>query len=118
MCRRRAAPEGRGAPLGVPMASASVQGMLWGWAARDWAELQEPTALPLWHALLDAAAVGSSTRLLDAGCGAGGASALAAGRGAQVNGRDAAEPLIAIARERVPDGDFRVGDLAALPYRD
>jgi ubiquinone/menaquinone biosynthesis C-methylase UbiE len=29
---------------------------------------------------------------------------------------DASEALIAIARERVPQGDFRVGDLEALPY--
>jgi SAM-dependent methyltransferase len=68
--------------------------------------------------MLDAAAVGPGTRLLDAGCGAGGASTLAAGRGAQVNGLDAAEALLAIARTRVPDGDFRLGDLEALPYGD
>jgi SAM-dependent methyltransferase len=68
--------------------------------------------------MLTAAAVGPGTRLLDAGCGAGGASALAAGRGAQVNGLDAAEALLAIARARVPDGDFRLGDLEALPYTD
>ena len=100
------------------MGSAAVQGPLWGRAAYDWAELQEPTALPLWEAMLDAAAVGSGTRLLDAGCGAGGASVLAAGRGAQVNGLDAAEALLAIARARVRDGDFRLGDLEALPYAD
>jgi SAM-dependent methyltransferase len=100
------------------MGSASVQGHLWGRAAHDWAELQEPIALPLWEAMLDAAAVGPGTRLLDAGCGAGGASALAAGLDAQVNGLDAAEALLAIARARVPDGDFHLGDLEALPYGD
>jgi SAM-dependent methyltransferase len=100
------------------MGSATVQGPLWGRAAHDWAELQEPTALPLWEAMLDAAAVGPGTRVLDAGCGAGGASVLAAGRGAHVNGLDAAEALLAIARERVPDADFRVGDLETLPYAD
>src|SRR5438128_8161160 len=100
------------------MGSATVQGQLWGRAAHAWAELQEPTALPLWEAMLDAATVGPDTRLLDAGCGAGGASVLAAGRGAQVNGLDAAEALLAIARARVPDGDFRLGDLEALPYAD
>jgi SAM-dependent methyltransferase len=68
--------------------------------------------------MLDAAAVGPGTRLLDAGSGAGGASALAAGRGALVNGLDAAAALLAIARERVPDGDFQVGELEALPYGD
>jgi SAM-dependent methyltransferase len=101
-----------------PMRSAGVQGQLWSRAAHDWAELQEPFALPLWEAMLDAAAVGPGTRLLDAGCGAGGASVLAAARGAQVNGLDAAEALLVIARARVPDGDFRLGDLEALPYGD
>jgi SAM-dependent methyltransferase len=66
--------------------------------------------------MLDAAGVGRQTRLLDAGCGAGGCSVLAAGRGAAVNGLDAAETLLAIARARVPDGDFRAGDLEDLPY--
>jgi SAM-dependent methyltransferase len=98
------------------MGSATRQGRLWGAAAQDWAELQEPLALPLWEAMLDAAGVGPGTRLLDAGCGAGGASVLAARRGSHVNGLDAAEALLAIARRRLPDGDFRTGDLDALPY--
>src|SRR5205085_684328 len=101
-----------------PMESAAVHGRLWSRAAHDWAELQEPTALPVWQAMLDAAAVGPGTRVLDAGCGAGGASVLAASRGAHVNGLDAAEALLAIARRRLPDGDFRTGDLEALPYPD
>ncbi len=100
------------------MGSAVAQGRLWGRAAHDWAELQEPIALPLWQAMLDAAMVGPGARVLDAGCGAGGASVLAARRGAQVNGLDAADALVAIARLRVPDGDFRVGDLESLPYAD
>src|SRR3954470_15287339 len=98
------------------MRSATRQGRLWGAAAQAWAELQEPLALPLWEAMLDAAAVGPGTRVLDAGCGAGGASVRAARRGAHVNGLDAAEALLAIARRRLPDGDFRTGDLEALPY--
>jgi len=98
------------------MGSAEEHGQLWGKAAQDWAELQEPMAAPLWEAMLDAGAVGPGIRVLDAGCGAGGASVLAASRGARVNGLDAAEALLAIARARVPDGDFRRGDLATLPY--
>jgi SAM-dependent methyltransferase len=100
------------------MGSATVQGQLWSRAAHDWAELQEPTALPLWEAMLDAAVVGPGTHVLDAGCGAGGASVLAVGRGAYVNGLDAAEALLTIARQRVPDGDFHLGDLEILPYAD
>jgi SAM-dependent methyltransferase len=41
---------------------------------------------------------------------------LATARGAQVNGCDRAEGLLTIARQRVPDGDFRVAALAHLPY--
>jgi len=93
-----------------------LQGSLWSRAAPDWAELQEPVAAPLWDVLLDAASVGMGSRLLDAGCGAGGACVRAARRGARVNGLDAAESLLAIARLRVPDGDFRLGDLEDLPY--
>ena len=96
--------------------SATLQGHLWGGAADAWAELQEPLSAPLWQAMLDAAEVGPGMRLLDAGCGAGGASLLAARRGALVNGLDASEGLLTIARRRVPDGDFRVGDLQFLPY--
>jgi SAM-dependent methyltransferase len=100
------------------MGSGTIQGELWGAAARDWAELQEQTATPLWEAMLEAAGVGSDTRFLDAGCGAGGASVLAAQHGSKVSGIDASDAMIALARERVPGGDFRLGDLEALPYED
>ena len=40
------------------MGSAMLQGLPWGRAAQDWAELQEPVAAPLWDVLLDAASVG------------------------------------------------------------
>jgi SAM-dependent methyltransferase len=100
------------------MGSSTLQGDLWGAAARDWAELQEPLHAPVWEAMLDAAGIGRGTRLLDAGCGGGGASILAAERGAEISGLDASEALIAIASGRLPEGDFRVGDLEALPYDD
>lgn len=100
------------------MGSSESQGKLWGAKAKDWAELAEPADEPLWVAMLDSSAVSQDTRVLDLGCGAGGASVLVAKRGAQIAGLDAAEALIQIARERVPDGDFRVGDLGDLPYND
>ena len=100
------------------MGSSTAQGELWGAAATDWAELQEPAGRPLWKAMLSAAEVGRKTRFFDAGCGAGGASALAAQYGARVTGLDASEALLTIARQRVPDGEFRVGDLENLPYED
>src|SRR5205814_1806979 len=43
---------------------------------------------------------------------------LATKRGAKVTGLDAAAPLVEIARTRVPEGDFRVGELEQLPYAD
>jgi SAM-dependent methyltransferase len=98
--------------------TARKQGALWGAEARDWAEIQERTAPLLWRAALDAAGVGSGTRLLDAGCGAGGASVAARERGAIVSGCDASEPLLAIARERLPDADLRLGELENLPFPD
>lgn len=98
------------------MGSAQIQGDLWGRAARDWATLQEPMHRPVWEAMLIDVGVDEGTRFFDAGCGGGGASLLAAQRGADVTGLDASYALIALARERVPEGDFRTGDLEALPY--
>jgi hypothetical protein len=43
---------------------------------------------------------------------------MAADRGAVVAGIDAAKALIDIATERTANGDFRVGDLEALPWPD
>jgi SAM-dependent methyltransferase len=48
----------------------------------------------------------------------GGAALLAAGRGAQVAGLDASPDSVELARERVPQGDFRVGDVERLPWPD
>jgi len=46
------------------------------------------------------------------------AAAIAAGMGATVSGIDASEPLLAIARSRVPNADIRLGDIEALPFDD
>ena len=100
------------------MSSAEAQGQLWGAAARDWAALAEPVQAPFYEAALDALGIERSTRLLDAGCGAGLALVLAAQRGAVVTGLDASAGLLAVARERLPDADLRKGDLEALPYAD
>lgn len=43
---------------------------------------------------------------------------LAAATGLSVAGIDAAQPMLEIARERVPDGDFRKGDLETLPHAE
>ena len=56
------------------------------------------------------------TSLLDVGCGAGRFCRIAADRGASVAGLDATAAFVEIARERIPDGDFRVGDMESLPW--
>jgi SAM-dependent methyltransferase len=100
------------------MGTAEVQGALWGAAARDWSELNEPHCAALYEAVFDAIGVDGSTELLDAGCGAGLALQIAAKRGATVTGFDASPALLEIAAERVPGADLRRGDLESLPYRD
>ena len=68
-------------------------------------------------AMLQAAKVGKGTKLLDAGCGAGGACFLAAHNyGADAWGFDASGELIKLARQRLPSGHFEVADLAAPPF--
>jgi SAM-dependent methyltransferase len=101
-----------------PSRTSETHGRLWGERARDWADFQEGTVRAVFQAVLERTGVGPGTRYLDVGCGSGMAAQMAAERGALVSGVDAAEAMLAIARERVPAGDFRPGDLEALPYED
>jgi SAM-dependent methyltransferase len=96
--------------------SAGVQSELWGARPREWCAM-EAQMRPLYEAVLDRVGVGDGMELLDAGCGAGLAAQLAARRGAVVSGVDATAELLAIAEERVPNGEFVVGDLESLGYR-
>jgi SAM-dependent methyltransferase len=93
-------------------------GLGWGARAAEWAYLAEPYALPANDLLFDRLAVNAGARLLDIACGSGFAAAVAARRGANVSGIDASEQLITIAAARTPGGDFRVGDMFALPFAD
>jgi len=93
-------------------------GRAWGARAAEWAYLFEPYVRPANTRLFDELDIGPGTELLDVACGSGWAAQDAAGRGARVAGLDAAEGLIGIARARTPDGDFRVGDMFALPFAD
>jgi len=54
----------------------------------------------------------------DVGCGAGRAVAELADQGARAMGIDVSEQMIAVARERWPNGEFRAGDAYALPLED
>ncbi len=98
------------------MGTASMQGKMWGARARDWADVQEGVAFPLFQAVLEETALGASASVLDVGCGSGIFCEMAAKRGAKVSGLDAAETLLEIARERVNHGDFRTGEMEELPY--
>jgi len=98
--------------------TSAVNGRLWGSAAADWAEIQEKTCLPVYRATFDRVGLMAGAKYLDVGCGAGLAAHTAAERGAVVSGLDAAEKLLEIARARLPEGDFRVGELEKLPFED
>ena len=100
------------------MGIAQVQGELWSAQARNWANFFEPFHTPLYKSVFDRLSISRSTQLLDVGCGAGLAAQLSSQLGAQVSGIDAASAFIEIARERVPAGDFRIGDMEELPYAD
>ncbi|MGI9577731.1 MAG: class I SAM-dependent methyltransferase [Microthrixaceae bacterium] len=88
----------------------------WGARAAEWAYLFEPYARPANDLLFDRLGVGDGTGLLDIACGSGLAANTANRRGASVTGIDASGALIDIARARTPEGDFRVGDMFALPF--
>jgi len=93
-------------------------GRLWGARARDWADIQEGQFSAAYDAVFEACGLGAGSTCCDVGCGAGMAAVRAANRGAQVSGLDAAENLLAIARSRLPNGDFHLGDLEELPFSD
>jgi 2-polyprenyl-3-methyl-5-hydroxy-6-metoxy-1,4-benzoquinol methylase len=83
---------------GGAASTAALQGELGSARARDWAKLHEHLHAPLYQATFQAMGVGAGMRLLDAGCGSG----VAAARGVQVTGIDAATALVALARIRLP----------------
>lgn len=70
---------------------------------------------PYVRELLDARPKGV---LLDAACGTGRYAEYAASAGHQVVGVDTSPDMLARARTRVPDGEFILGDLTALPVDD
>jgi SAM-dependent methyltransferase len=98
--------------------SAAVQGPLWDAGARDWADLQECQLLPLYeHAFAHTRRAQSGT-MLNIGCGAGLASLVFAKRFAHLAGVDASGEMVRIARTRLRDQPFRVGEMERLPFVD
>ena len=101
----------------VPATSAEHNGRAWGLRARDWSAT-ESQMRPSYELVLERARITAGQTVLDVGCGSGAFLHAAADRGAVACGLDASEPLLAIARERVPGADLAVGDLPHLPYTD
>ena len=93
-----------------------IHARLWGARAHDWANIQEQHHRPVYVAVFDRVGLKTGAAYLDVGCGSGLALQIAAGRGVQPYGLDAAPNLLEVARRRVPGGEFRVGDLENLPY--
>ena len=91
---------------------------MWGARARDYAEVQEPTFLPLYENVLARPEVANATSILDVGCGPGLAAQVFARKMTRVAGVDATAPFIEIARRRLPSGDFRVAEMETLPHAD
>ncbi len=106
---------------GSPGGSAKLQSELWNERARDWADIMEGWSgwgVPVYRHVLERVTADRGTSLLDVGCGAGRFCRIAADRGAKVAGLDATASFVEIARERIPDGDFRTGEMESLPWAD
>lgn len=88
----------------------------WGRRAVEFATLSEPAACREYVAMHHRLDVGEGHRLLDLACGSGLSLELAAIRGARCAGIDASPRLAAVARERNPGADIRVGDMQELPW--
>jgi SAM-dependent methyltransferase len=88
----------------------------WGRKAVDFATLSEPGNWREYVTVHHRLGVDAGTRLLDVACGSGLALELARIRGASCSGIDASARLVAVARDRNPDSDIRVGDMNALPW--
>jgi SAM-dependent methyltransferase len=90
----------------------------WGRRAIDFATLSEPGNCREYVALHHQLGVDDGDRLLDVACGSGLALELAGLRGARCAGIDASNRLVAVARDRNPLADVRVGDMHDLPWAD
>jgi len=88
----------------------------WGRKAVDFAALSEPSNCREYVTVHHRLGVDAGDRLLDVACGSGLAIELACLRGAACAGIDASPRLIAVARDRNPGSDIRVGDMHALPW--
>jgi SAM-dependent methyltransferase len=84
----------------------------------DFATLSEPANSREYGFVHHRLGVGEGDRLLDVACGSGFAIELARIRGASCAGIDASQRLVAVAQDRNPECDIRVGDMRSLPWDD
>jgi SAM-dependent methyltransferase len=90
----------------------------WGRKATDFATLAEPSSCRECVAIHHRLGIDVGDRVLDMACGSGLALELAGIRGAICAGIDASPRLVAVARDRSPEADIRVGDMNSLPWDD
>jgi ubiquinone/menaquinone biosynthesis C-methylase UbiE len=90
----------------------------WSAKARDYNSYAGRVTADAIAPTLDAAGVGPGSRVLDVACGPGQLAGGAAERGAKAVGIDFAAPMIAEARRRFPDVEFREGDAENLAFKD
>lgn len=90
----------------------------WGRRAVEFSTLSEPAACREYVTVHQRVDVGDGDRVLDMACGSGLAIELARLRGAVGAGIDASPRLVAVAIDRNPASDIRVGDMEALPWDD
>ena len=90
----------------------------WGRRAAEFATLSEPALCREYVAVHHRLGVGAGCRLLDVACGSGLALELARAIGATGAGIDASHRLVAVAQDRNPGSDIRIGDMQALPWDD
>ena len=88
----------------------------WGRKVVDFATLSEPSNCREYVTMHHRLGVDAGDRLLDVACGSGLAIELARLRGASCSGIDASPRLVAVARDRNPGSDIRIGDMHALPW--
>ena len=88
------------------MSTKTTQGQLWSVAPQKWSQHFEPWFLPMYKTALRQLQLNEDHLLLDAGCGSGMFTAMAAKEGAEVIGIDAAPGLLEVARQRNPKSNF------------
>jgi SAM-dependent methyltransferase len=90
----------------------------WGRKAVDFSTLKELSNCREYVAVHHRLGVDAGDRLLDVACGSGLAIELAGLRGATCAGIDASSRLVAVARDRNPRSEIRIGDMHDLPWEE